>query len=91
MTTAKIKRDDVLRLKVAPEMRERLDRLSRLLGMPPSTLAALAVGHWVASQERAFHLAERMLDQMSEQLGEEMTSQLREQIGLFTKDGGGDA
>jgi hypothetical protein len=54
-----IKRSDTLRVKVSPDMAERITRLSVILSLPPSTLAALAVGTWVANQERALGAAER--------------------------------
>ena len=81
-----IKRSDTLRVKVSSDMNERLDRLSNLLGLPPSTLAALAVGHWVANQERALGAAERMVDAIGNQLGEGMAVELKQQIGLFSKE-----
>ena len=81
-----IKRSDTLRVKVSPDMNDRLDRLSNLLGLPPSTLAALAVGTWVANQERALGATERMVDAIGHQFGEEMGEELKKQIGLFSKE-----
>lgn len=81
-----IKRSDTLRVKVSPDMNERLDRLSQMLGLPPSTLAALAVGNWVANQERGFGIAEQMAEVIGNQLGEGMADELKKQIGLFSKE-----
>ena len=81
-----IKRSDTLRVKVSADMNDRLDRLSNLLGLPPSTLAALAVGTWVANQERALGATERMVDAIGHQFGEEMGEELKKQIGLFSKE-----
>ena len=77
-----IKRSDVLRIKVSPDMNERITRLSVILSLPPSTLAALAVGTWVANQERGLGAAERMVDAIGGEIGEE----LKKQIGLFSKE-----
>lgn len=81
-----IKRSDALRVKVSPEMNDRINRLSALLGLPPSTLAALAVGQWVANQERALGAAERMVDAIGQQVGEGFGEELKKQIGLFSKE-----
>jgi hypothetical protein len=86
MATKMIKRSDTLRIKVSPDMNERITRLSVLLAVPPSTLAALAVGTWVANQERALGAAERMVDAIGQQFGEGMGQELMKQIGLFSKD-----
>ncbi len=81
-----VKRQNPLRVKVSEEMNDRINRLSRLLGIPPSTLAAVAVGQWVASQERTLGAAERMVDAIGAQFGDEMAQELKHQIGLFTKE-----
>ena len=81
-----IKRSDALRVKVSPEMNDRINRLSALLGLPPSTLAALAVGQWVANQERALGAAERMVDAIGQQVCEGFGEELKKQIGLFSKE-----
>ena len=81
-----IKRSDVLRVKVSPDMNERITRLSGLLGLPPSTLAALAVGHWVANQERALGATDRMVDAIGQSLGDEIGAEVMKQVGLFSKE-----
>jgi hypothetical protein len=81
-----IKRSDTLRIKVSPDMNERITRLSVILSLPPSTLAALAVGTWVANQERALGAAERMVDAIGQQFGGELGEELKKQIGLFSKE-----
>lgn len=81
-----IKRQNTLRVQVSADMVERLDRLSKMLSLPPSTLAALAVGHWVATQERSLGAAERMVEAIGNQLGEGMAEELKQQIGLFSKE-----
>jgi hypothetical protein len=81
-----IKRSDTLRVKVSPDMAERITRLSVILSLPPSTLAALAVGTWVANQERALGAAERMVDAIGQQFGGEMGEELKKQMGLFSKE-----
>lgn len=83
---AAIKRSNDLRVKVSPDMVERITRLSVILSLPPATLAALAVGTWVANQERALGATERMVDAIGQQFGGEMGEELKKQIGLFSKE-----
>lgn len=79
-------------MKVAEDIEDRLDRISKVYGMPPSTLAALAVGQWVAQQERMLMMTEAMANAVGEKMGDAVANELRQQIGLFNKDGGeGDA
>lgn len=85
MTTT-IKRSDVLRVKVSPDMNERITRLAGLLGLPPSTLAALAVGNWVANQERALGAVDRMAESIGNSLGDEIGAEVMKQVSLFSKE-----
>lgn len=95
MTTTKvrIKRGGTLRMNVAEDIEARLERISKVYGMPPSTLAALAVGQWVAQQERALMMTESMANAVGEQMGAAVADEMRRhmQSGLFEKDGGSDA
>lgn len=45
-------RTDSVRIKLAPGMVERLERLSIDYGMPVSTMGAFAIAHWVNQQEQ---------------------------------------
>lgn len=78
-----------MRVKVSPDMNERIEKLSHVLGLPPSTLAALAVGQWVANQERGLGVAEKMADVIGTQFGEEVVEEVRKQMGLFSKENKG--
>ena len=82
----RLKRNESIRVTLVPEMKERLERLAQLLGLPPSTLAALAVGQYVTTQERSLGAAERIVDAIGEQLGGEMGEELKRQVGLFSKE-----
>lgn len=54
------KRTDSLRVRLSPDMMQRFQAIAGNLGMPPSTLAALAIGTYVIEQERII-LVERTL------------------------------
>lgn len=81
-----VKRSDTLRVKVSTDINDRINRLSGLLGLPPSTLAALAVGQWVANQERVLGATDRMVDAIGSKFGEEMGEELMRQVSLFSKE-----
>lgn len=83
---ARMKRNESIRVTLVPEMKERIERLAQLLGLPPSTLAALAVGQYVSAQERSLGAAERMVDAIGVQFGGEMGEELKKQMGLFSKE-----
>lgn len=46
------KRTDSVRVRLSPDMMKRLEMVSAELGMPASTVAALAVGSYVNDHER---------------------------------------
>lgn len=80
----RIKRSGDVRMKVSSEVQARMLRISELYGLPPTTLAAFAVGQWLAQQERTLQLSETMGNKMAETMGEAFTKELQ-QLGLFTK------
>lgn len=90
-TKERIKRRGDIRMKVAEDIEARLDRISQVYGMPPSTLAALAVGQWVAQQERMLMMTEAMANAVGEKMGDAVAQEMRQQLSLLTKDGAGDA
>lgn len=87
-TKERIKRRGDIRMKVAEDIEERLDRISKIYGMPPSTLAAMAIGQWVAQQERTLLMTEAMANALGERMGDAVANELRQQVELITKAGG---
>lgn len=81
--TARIKRDDSVRVSVTPETKERLQRIADAFGMPAATIAGVAIGQYIAQQERALSLVEHMTDKMADSVG----GALGEQLKLFLKEG----
>jgi predicted transcriptional regulator len=63
--------------------KDRLDRLSALMGVPSLTMASHAIERWVAEQERTLALIEGL----GGPAGGEMGSRLREmlRVGLFSR------
>lgn len=82
--TTRIKRSGGIRMKIAPDIEERLAKISAMYGMPPSTLAALALGQWIAQQERSLHLTTAMAERVGAQMGDAVAAELRQQLSLMT-------
>lgn len=78
----RIKRDDAIRVSVTSETKERLQRIADAFGMPPGTVAALAIGQYIATQERSLGAVESMQDKIAQAIGGE----LGEQLKLFAKE-----
>lgn len=57
-TDQTIARTDSVRIKLAPEMVERLERLASSYGMPVSTMGAFALADWINKQEQQRRLTE---------------------------------
>ena len=83
--TGRIRRGGDVRVKVSPDIQERLERLSLGFGMPPGTLAAMALGQWIAQQERSLMMTEAMANAVGQQMGSAMADELRDQLKLFGK------
>lgn len=80
-----VKRDKSMRLTVTGDVYERLERLAITIGVPPSTLATIALGLYVAQQEKTLVLTERMAERMADQLGGDMGAEMVKQLSLLTK------
>ena len=66
----KVTRDEVLRIKVAPDILRRLEALALRFGLPSSTLAAYAVAQWLAQQEQGSKIAEAVGKEIGGQAGD---------------------
>lgn len=78
----RMKRDQELRVRVSKDVSDRLKRIADLMGTPPATCAALAVGHWVASQEKFFA---GVLPDLIKEAPEDEAKVLMEQLSLLKK------
>lgn len=72
-------------MNVAEDIKARLIRVSQVYGMPPSVLAAYALGSWLAQQERALQMTENLANKIGDSMGEAVAEEMRKQIGLFSK------
>lgn len=80
-----VKRGKSMRLTVTGDVYERLERLAVTIGVPPSTLATMALGLYVAQQEKTLVLAERMVERIGDQLGGDVGAEMVKQLSLLTK------
>lgn len=64
-----VRRTGDVRIKLAPEMRERLDSIAQSYGFPLATMAAVAVAEWVNTKEQNSKNQQMMLMDVGRQLG----------------------
>ena len=69
------------RISIRPGIKDRLERLSTLMGVLPSTLASHAIQSWVAEQERTLALIESLGDDVGGEMGSHLKKLLR--AGLY--------
>jgi len=74
-----------MRLTVTGDVYERLERLAVTVGVPPSTLATMALGLYVAQQEKTLVITERMAERVADQLSGDMGAEMVKQLSLLTK------
>jgi len=60
----------------------RLVTLSELLGVPAGTVASLAIGQYVAQQERSLGFLQSVSEQLGDGFKEELSKALGEQLKL---------
>jgi len=68
--TTRITRDEILRIKVAPDILRRLEALAFRFGLPSSTLAAYAVAQWLAQQEQGASVAQAVAKEIGGHAGD---------------------
>lgn len=81
----RIKRTASIKVTLSDEILAKLVTLSELLGLPTGTLASLAIGQYVAQQERSFGFLQSVSDTMGETFKEEMGKALAGQQLSFPK------
>jgi hypothetical protein len=64
-------------------VRDRLERLSTIMGVSPATMASHAIERWVSEQERALALIESLGDPVRGEMGSRLREMLR--AGLFAR------
>lgn len=63
-----LRRTGDVRIKLAPGMLERLEKMADAYGMPPATLAAFALAEWINGKEHGVTLARMSVMDMSRKM-----------------------
>lgn len=66
------KRGCDMRVRVTEDVYKRFSALAERIGMPPSTLASYAVGHYLKSQEDGVRASQMGIMQMMNKMGEQI-------------------
>lgn len=67
-----VRRTGDVRVKLAPEMRARLDGIAQSYGFPLATMAAVAIAEWVNTKEQSGKNQRMMLMDLARQMGGQM-------------------
>jgi hypothetical protein len=79
----RIKRGASIKVGLSDEILAKLVTLSELLGVPAGTLASLAIGQYVAQQERSLGFLQSVSDQMGDAFKEQLGKLTGEQMNLL--------
>ena len=74
MNDRPIRRTDSVKIKLSPELMDRLDLQAQQFGMAPSTLCAFAVAEWLQNRERNERLARTAVLDAAGSAGDTMNS-----------------
>lgn len=69
MNDTTTRRTDNVRVKLAPDMMERLERMASNYGMPTATLCAFAIAEWVSGKENQVAVSRMAVMDMGRKIG----------------------
>lgn len=72
-----VKRQESMRVSLNGEMKVRLYALAEKIGVPPATLATVALGLYVTQQEQTLTMQTRVIEAMADKVGGEIGGQLK--------------
>jgi hypothetical protein len=79
-----IKRGTSIRVRVQDDTKSRLDRLSKLYGIPVATMVSVWVGEALAKHENSLAMASKMADHVGGEVGKAIQQQLSMMPELFS-------
>lgn len=78
----RVKRQASIKISLNDAVLARLVTLSELMGVPAGTLASLAIGQYVAQQERSLGFLQSVSEQLGDGFKEELSKAFGEQLKL---------
>ena len=73
-----VRRTGDCRIKLAPVMMERLEKMADLYGMPSATLAAFALAEWINQKDNALSMSRMAVMDIGRKVGGALEEQLKE-------------
>lgn len=70
------KRSTAFKVQLTPQIHADLVTVAEAIGQTPATLAAFAIGYWVAQQKRNLNAGEMAVNAMVDKIGPDMAKQL---------------
>lgn len=77
MNDTTTRRTDNVRVKLAPDMMERLERMAGSYGMPTATLCAFAIAEWVSQKENSVAMSRMAVMDIGRKVGGAIETQLQ--------------
>jgi hypothetical protein len=77
MNDTTVRRTDSVRVKLAPDMLDRVEKLANLYGMPTATLCAFAVAEWISGKENALQLSRMAVMDIGRKVGGAIETQMQ--------------
>jgi hypothetical protein len=78
MNDSTVRRTDSVRVKLSPDMLERVERMANNYGMPTATLCAFAVAEWVGQKENGIAMSRMAVMDIGRKIGGVLESQINE-------------
>lgn len=78
-------RSAIFQIRMQPTTLERFKRLASTIGVPASTLAAMALGQFLAQQERNVQIIEQVATQVGAAGADLLRGPVADQMKLFSK------
>jgi len=75
-----VRRTGDCRIKLAPMMLERLEKMADLYGMPSATLAAFALAEWINQKDNTLQLGRMAVMDIGRKVGGMIEEQLKEAV-----------
>lgn len=75
-----VRRTGDCRIKLAPMMLERLEKMADLYGMPSATLAAFALAEWINQKDNALQLGRMAVMDIGRKVGGALEEQLKDVV-----------
>lgn len=80
MNDSTTRRTDNVRVKLAPDLMERMERMAGNYGMPTATLCAFAIAEWLNGKENSLAMSRLAVLDMGRKMGGQVSEMLEQMV-----------